>query len=858
MNEQVEKEWPADMIKKLRTRPSAHQIQLKMRQVDLAEQVGVDPRTVQQWENGDRTPGSSSLKRLIQVFLQAGKLVVDAEMNEAKALWDAVKQMAEARSLSGREFASFDKAWFAQLLEAYKHNEANSTQAPLEDETRVAQPTPILASTNPAPSRGNLPERSTLFIGRAIQTQDIQRLLEKGSIVSIIGTGGIGKTALAIHAAHQIRAQYPDGIWVLELATLQDAHLLNHYVLSVLGLQHQPGRSEWEIVLEHIRDKQLLFIFDNCEHLIDAVAALIERLIAANRQLHLMVTSRESLNIAAEQVYRLPPLTLPEADSTAEQGDVSESVQLFVARLQALHPQHQPTAQELQGIESICQRLEGIPLAIELAAARLNILSIDQIQERLAHLLTFLTGGQRTAAPRQQTLKATIDWSYSLLDRKEQLLLQALSVFAHRFTLDAVEQIVASSEHEENAEQLLSQTEMIDLLSGLVNKSLVMLERQQENGAVRYRMLETIREYAQHQLQHEASPVYIQHIYKAHSAYYDQWMKQQALLFRTSKRDQCLQQTRLEYSNLSLAMQRAYQGVVSQGSGIRIASSLYWFWLHEGMGIEGLLWLDRFLEVAHAEMSIPLQSYDQKALATAYHGRGVIQFVLARLSEAEQSVEQSIGLSRREQYDSLRAASLRLISFIRLHQGKLEQAIIQAEESIQLARQHEDAWNLASSLHALGRLKLRLGEVEQGTLQLKESIHWFEQAGDRWELSGPYESLGYAALQAGQFQESINYFKKSISISQIYKGTWVLIRSLDGMIAALHAIGQYREAAILIHAAERHRQQEQMVSEGVAGIDMKQIQRDVNKQLTTKEQQEIERQAEQLSREQLLAYSLEL
>ncbi len=857
MKEQIEKEWPADMIKKLRTRPSAHQFQQKMRQIDLAKQVGVDPRTVQQWENGERTPGISSLKRLIQVFLQAGKLVVDAEMQEAKALWDAIKQLAEARSLTGREFAVFDEIWFAQMLEDYKHMDVPSNTGSLKDmELALNEPSVHTICSPSVRPAGNLPEQAALFIGRNLQIQDIQMMLEKGQVVSIIGSGGIGKTAVALHTAHQVRDKYPDGVWLLELATLQDAHLLNHYVLSVLGLQHQPERSELEIVLQYIREKRALFILDNCEHLIDAGANLIEKLIAINPHLHLIVTSRESLNIATEQVYRLPPLTTPEIDDISSYTDeiaMSESVQLFLARLQALRPKHHRTSKDIREIENICRRLEGIPLAIELAAARLNILSIDQIAERLTHLLTFLKGGQRTAAPRQQTLKATIDWSYSLLEPKEQQLLQRLSVFARSFTLDAVEAICTRDKAEEHDENVIYQEEILDLLSSLVNKSLVMMEYQHEAGTVRYAMLETIREYAHHQLHHAASTVYIQYMYIAHANYYDTLIKQLSFIFRTSQRDQCLQQTRLEYSNLSMAMQRAHQGTLSRDRGIRIASSLYWFWLHEGMGIEGLLWLDRCLgDGSH------LETYDREVLTTAYHGRAVIQFVLARLPEAYQSVQQSIIMARRDHYNALLSASLRLLSFICMHHHELDQAVIYAEESIYIARQHEDIWNLASSLNALGRMKQMRGEAEQSAILLKESIQYFEQADDRWELSGPYESLGYAALQAGQLQESIDYFKKSISISQIYKGTWVLMRSLEGMIAALYSIGRYRESAILIHVAHRYYQQEQNMGKQTDKMDTEQIHMEVNKKLSKEDRREIRLLADNLSRERLIAYCLEL
>ncbi len=857
MSENIDKEWPADIIKKLRTRPSVHHPDQKMRQVDLAKQIGVDPRTVQQWENGDRTPGNSSLKQLVQVFLHEGKLVVGSEEHEAKALWNSVKNMAEARSLTGREFPSFDDVWFAQLLQAHQvwsrtPDQSNDGVAVAADNNRHA-----IESSSPTKMMGNIQQQTIGFIGREQQIAQIGDLLHTGSVVSIIGAGGIGKTAIALRIAQTLREHYA-GIWMMELASLRDAKLLNHYLLSVLGLQHQPGRTELDVLLDYVQNKRLLFILDNCEHLIDESAWLIEQLIAVNPQLHLIVTSRESLNIAAEQVYRLPPLTTPEMNESeylAEHNATapSESVQLFIARAQAVMPQRIWSQQDIQGIENICRRLEGIPLAIELTAARLNILSIQQISERLSHLLTFLTAGRRTAAPRQQTLKATIDWSYSLLNEREQQLLQRLSVFARSFTLDAVEAVCVSNEKETEDASRLHKQDMLDLLSSLVNKSLVLLEEQEDSNFVRYNMLETIREYAHGKLQTEQSAAAAKNLYTSHARYYAHQLQHVALMFRTNQRDECLHQVRLEYSNLRMAMQSAHDGEVSSRIGMQIASSLYWFWLHEGMGIEGLLWLKRFIEhTAEQEM----EEADYEALATAYHGSGVIQLVLGRLDEAEQSVQHSLDLSSTYNYDILRAASLRLRSFLNMHGHRLSEAVACAQESIDIARTCQDAWNLASSLHALGRMKLLQGHVEDSAHLFKESIHWFEQTGDQWELSGPYESLGYHALGLAQYQESIDYFKKSISISQIYKGTWIFIRSMKGMLTALYHIGRYREAAILMVATDKYRQQE-LTDTKIEWMDDIQIESDWRQQWTEQEWADIVWQAERLSRSQLVAYCLE-
>lgn len=443
------KDWPHDWIKKIRSRPARHNLSKRTRQVDLARQVGVDPRTVQQWENGDRLPSVGSLKRLIQVFLEEGLFLEGAQRKEAEELWLAVKRFSEVRSATKREFPDFDVTWF-ETVASFE----GSAQ-----EGRVATQAVSLAR------QSQLPKPPSLFIGRNQSMADLKEQLKFHSLVSIVGPGGIGKTSLAVRVASTLAETYPDGIWMFEFGAVKDHHFLGQYLLSTMGLQNQGNRTDLQTILDVISEKRMMFIFDNCEHIIDACAALAESLLMAAPTLSIMVTE-------------------------------FEAVQLFMERALLVAPKLQPTLANLQLVGAICKKLEGIPLAIELAASRMSMLTLEQMEERLASLLTLLTAGKRNAVPRQKTLKSTIDWSYDLLTGKEQLLLRRLSVFSGGFTLEAVERICSCEPALPTRDDKLAREDMLDLLSGLVNKSLVSIETSDDYRYIRYFMLEAIKEYA--------------------------------------------------------------------------------------------------------------------------------------------------------------------------------------------------------------------------------------------------------------------------------------------------------------------------------------------------------------------------
>jgi len=338
----------------------------------------------------------------------------------------------------------------------------------------------------PHDRRSNLPEPLTSFVGRERDLADLKRLLPTRRLVTIVGAGGIGKTRLALQVGTEIIDAYRDGVWFADLAVLRDPALVPTSVAQALTVQERPGKPLSDVICAHIRKLQTLLIIDNCEHLIDACADLIDAMLQAAAQVTIIATAREPIRVRGEQVYPLQPLSLPGRDASVEATRHSEAVQLLVERIRRQLPDFELTAARAPAVAEVCIHLDGLPLALELAAARARSVSIEQINARLADRFRLLTGGARTALTRQQTLRATLDWSYDLLAEGERIVLQRLAVFPGSFNVDAASAVASDAKIDEFA--------VIDLLSQLVTRSLVVIEPRA--AATRYRLLETTRAYA--------------------------------------------------------------------------------------------------------------------------------------------------------------------------------------------------------------------------------------------------------------------------------------------------------------------------------------------------------------------------
>ncbi len=355
----------------------------------------------------------------------------------------------------------------------------------------LPQDFPILATAITHPH--NLPVQLTSFIGRQEEIAGLIELLSTHRLVTLNGSGGAGKTRLSLQVAEKVLDRYPDGVWLVELAPLTDPVQVSQAVASVLGLQKSGESSYLTILTDNLRSKHLLLLLDNCEHLLEACADLTHHLIQHCPSLSLLTTSREPLGIDGEVGYRVPSLEAPDPALVTDLQELAhaEAIQLFSERAASILPGFALNAETLPAVANICRRLDGIPLAIELAAARIDVLGVAQIAARLADRFRLLTGGSRTALPRQRTLRASIDWSYYLLKEPERLLLQQLSVFSGGWTLEAVEGVYGGNEQEE--------WEILETHTSLVKKSLIVAES--SSGAqYRYSMLETIRQFAQEKL----------------------------------------------------------------------------------------------------------------------------------------------------------------------------------------------------------------------------------------------------------------------------------------------------------------------------------------------------------------------
>src|SRR5512141_3013443 len=334
---------------------------------------------------------------------------------------------------------------------------------------------------------GNLPAEATSFIGRRRELAELRKKLATARLVSLVGPGGVGKTRLAIRIGTELTRRFRDGAWLVELAEVQDSALVGNAALAALDLRDQTATEPQALLLSYLRDKELLLVVDNCEHLLGVVAVLVTDVLKAAPGVRVIATSREPLSVSGEHVLPVPPLELPraQADESLDQLRQNESVELFTERASAASGRFELTASNRAAVVDLCRRLDGLPLAIELAAVRTRVLSVEEILDHLADRFGLLTGGSRAALPRHQTLRTTIEWSHDLLGSDERTLMRRLCVFAGRFTLEDVESVCASDD--------VPVAHVLDVLSSLVDKSLVM--KRDAPGVACYRLHETMREF---------------------------------------------------------------------------------------------------------------------------------------------------------------------------------------------------------------------------------------------------------------------------------------------------------------------------------------------------------------------------
>jgi non-specific serine/threonine protein kinase len=596
---------------------------------------------------------------------------------------------------------------------------------------------------------------------------EIKRLLTETRLLTLSGPGGSGKTRLALKTAQNLVEEFEDGVWLVELASLSDAHLVPQTVASVLHVREQPDRSLTKVLVEHLEPKKLLLILDNCEHLVGTCAGLAEALLLACPGLHILATSREPLGVSGEITWLVPSLSSPDHLHPLSIEELSnyEAVRLFIERATAALSTFALTDQNALAVMEVCRKLDGIPLAIELAAARVRVLSVAQISKRLGRCFRLLASDSRTAVPRQRTLRATIDWSYELLSNTDQTLFRRLSVFSGGFTLEAAEEVCAGED--------IEQYDVLDLLSQLVGKSLVLVAEQGGEEA-RYRLLETVRQYGWEKLLESGEAVEIR---LRHAGFFLELAEAAEPAIMGPGQEAWVERLEQEHDNLRAALGWLWEEGEAE-RGLRLAGALGRFWWFRGYFSEGRAQLGEFLELAGAA------SGRTAARAKALHTLGVLIYRSADYSAGDQEVARSLLEEGVEIYRELgggprTTAVLMELGYLSAEAGDWETARSSLEESLGLGRQSGDEHGMALTRSYLGIMAVLRGEHDSARAHLEESLGVLQRLGELPEVKVCLFYRGLLACDEGDYTTARARFAETVEdapLLQLYRYAvpWVL------------------------------------------------------------------------------------
>jgi predicted ATPase/class 3 adenylate cyclase len=647
----------------------------------------------------------------------------------------------------------------------------------------LRQEFPALRSLESIPN--NLPQQSTTFIGRGRELADLARLVAKNRIVTLTGSGGCGKTRLCLQLAADALDHYQDGVWLVELAPLSEPGLVAFSTATALGLKEEPGKAIAETLAEHLADRRLLLLLDNCEHLLDAVATMADALLRRSPGLRIIATSREALGIAGEQSYRVPSLSVPEPKRAAALAAVAscEAVQLFVDRAALVRADFALSDANAGPIASICSRLDGIPLAIELAAARVRSLTVEEIDGKLNERFRLLTGGSRTALPRQQTLRSLIDWSYDLLSDAARHVLQRLAVFAGGWTLDAAERVCAGEGIDEG--------DVLGLLTSLVDKSLVAAD--ERDGGMRYRLVETVRQYAREKLLDGAGGTTVRNRHLDFFVTFAEDAKARLLGAETAS---WLRRLDEEYDNLRMALEWSLSA--DPHRGLALCGALQRFWIAHAHFSEGREWCARVLAATPNGGSPEHADVHNCAGLLAYHQH---DYAMARAS-----LEASLDIRRAARDTRGIAIALNNLGMVALDQGDLAAAGALHRESLALAREVGNRNGVARSLANLGMVECAEGDYAAARLLFEESHAILRELGDREGVAIVLHSLADTAFEQGEWSAAGSYFSESLAILRELDHRVRIVFALEGVGALVAAQHEAARAARLWGAAQRVRE----------------------------------------------------
>jgi predicted ATPase/DNA-binding CsgD family transcriptional regulator len=641
------------------------------------------------------------------------------------------------------------------------------------------------APRSPERSRHNLPSELSSFVGREKELAEVRRFLEDARLLTLTGSAGCGKTRLALTAAGEVVERFEDGVWLVELAPLADPSLVPQAVASTLGVREQTGRSTTETLSGYLRSKKMLLVLDNCEHLIGACAELAEALLRSCSELRILVTSRESLGITGEVTWPVPPLSLPDIRRLpdVESPLPYESARLFVERAVAVKPTFELTEQNVLSVVQICYRLDGIPLALELAAARTRVLSVDEISERLDDRFRLLAAGGRTVMSRHKTLRATMDWSHELLSVQERNLFQRLSVFAGGFTLGAAEAVCAG--------EGLEWDEVLGLLSRLVDKSLVTVR--ENGGQTRYRLLETVRQYGREKLDgsEEGAGVGLRH-----ATFFVRFAEEAERELDGPDQTRWLAFLEADHDNFRAALSWSLGEEGDVGLGVRLAAALWPFWFARGYLSEGRRWLESAItRSAHAPTL---------ARAKALNGAGSIATFQDEYEAAKALIKEGLALNRElGDKEGIASSLANLCGVAMLGQRDDIPVLAALEEAKELRPEIEDRRTVGNLLILEGRVALAQGDLERAVELGEESLTMYREARDAYGIVMCLLHIAFVTLARGDYEKTAAQLREGLQLSRELEHKVFIQYCVTGLAGVAASKGFPVRSARLWGAAER-------------------------------------------------------
>ena len=682
-------------------------------------------------------------------------------------------------------------------------------------------------------SHGLAGEELTAFVGRERELSELRQVAADARAVTLCGAGGIGKTRLAVHLAAGLSAGFPDGIWFVGLADLREPDLVASRIAAELGVVEEPGRPLLATVADALRPRRALIVLDNCEHLIDACAQVCQRLLASAPGLRIITTSREPLRVAAETVWQVPPMAMPDQREPLHRRLLdSDAVRLFADRASAAKPDFTLGPANLAAAAAICRAVDGLPLAIELAAAWVGVLTVEQIATRLQDRFRLLSSASRMAPERHRTLRAAIDWSHDLLSKPEKVLLRRLSVFAG-WPLDMAEQVCASDGGDGADGEALAAGDVLDLLAGLADKSLVIAEPD-VRGEFRYRMLDTIRDYAAARLAEAGETEMVRARFRRYAVAEVERLALigMAIVPATWKeRVGTFRRFEAETANLRQLLSWCLASGDAE-SGLRICVSTRPVWIVHGSFAEGTAWMDRFLAL---DTGLPA-----RVLGPALVGRAQLALATDH-AEAATRARAGLALCREPGLEFWAATALNLLAEVALKLGQTDEAEVQAAEAMTLAtgsgdgfnagyaagtraavaayrgdvgaalrlgemalavaREIDQQWAVARTLLGLGDLARLTGDPMQARRRYREAFTILREVSSRPEMARCLAGLGRIEIAQGELTAAAEYFAESLELSRATGSRIGVIRGLDSFAALAMAQGRPERAVELTAAA---------------------------------------------------------